>query len=314
MHIDDDQQAFHGGLDAALGAVGAELTGRGLDPAAVSHRVVHGGPRHDEPTIVDDDLLRDLQEAVPLAPLHLPGAIDSMTLARRRWPDVPHVACFDTTFHRTLPEAARRLPVPPELVDLGVRRYGFHGLSVQSVLARHPGLGDVVVAHLGSGCSVTAVDTQGRSRHTTMSMTPTAGMMSSTRTGDLDPEIVLFLIEEHGYPPAAVRQIVDRASGLAGVAVGRRDVRELLAAADDDAALALQMFVRSAAMAIAACATALDCWDNLVFTGGVGERSEVVRDRIVHRLHLPPTVRVQVVPADEELVLDREARVLLAGR
>jgi acetate kinase len=318
------------GLEAAVGSIATALAQRSLPPAVVSHRIVHGGPNHYQPTIVDDVLLADLAAAIPLAPLHLPGALDTIRHARAAWPDAVHVACFDTGFHHDLPEASRRLPVAAELAAVGVRRYGFHGLSIMSVLHAHPDLGSAVIAHLGSGCSVTAV-MDGRSRHTTMSLTPTAGMISATRSGDLDPEIVLYLIEEIGYRLDRLRTILDHESGLAGIAGGRHDMRDLLAAraaGDGDATLALSMFANSAAMAIASCAVTLDRWSTLVFTGGVGEHAAAVRDDICARLVAlratgsarPGTtpvaqlsasgVTVLVVPADEESVLDRLARAL----
>lgn len=297
-------------IAAAIDSVEEALSARSLEPDAVAHRVVHGGPRHQEPALVDDALLADLRAAVPLAPLHLPAALEAIEHARRRWPDVAHVACFDTGFHRDLPERSRRLPVPRELSDVGIRRYGFHGLSMHSVLLARPDMGNAVVAHLGSGCSVTAIGADGRPRHTTMSFTPTAGMMSATRTGDIDPEIALYLIDQHGYSPAQLRDLFDRNSGLAGVASGRRDVRDLQSADDAAAVLALDMFVQSAAMAIASCATTLDGWDTLVFTGGVGEHATSLRDRIRARLRCEG-VDVIVVAADEERVMDRIARALL---
>jgi acetate kinase len=278
--------------------------------------------------MVDDALLADLRAAIPLAPLHLPGALATIDQARRSWPGAAQVACFDTGFHADLPTRSSRLPVSAELADLGVRRYGFHGLSIQSVLHQHPELDQAVIAHLGSGCSVTAV-AGGRPRHTTMSLTPTSGMVSGTRTGDLDPEIVLYLIQQHGYQVDQLRDAFDQRSGLAGIAGGRHDLRDLLGADDPAAGLALDIFIDSAAMAIASCATTLDHWPVLVFTGGVGEHAEPVRERICARLltlrggdpngeldgsvqRLQATgLRVLVVPADEEAVLDRLTRQLL---
>jgi acetate kinase len=321
-------RSFTGGLAEAVDTIAVELGSRGLTPGAVAHRVVHGGPKHYLPTVVDEALVADLRAAIPLAPLHLPGDLDSISHARRAWPDVPHVACFDTGFHHNLPERSRRLPVPEELVAVGVRRYGFHGLSVQSALHAHPDLGGAVIAHLGSGCSVTAV-ADGRPRHTTMSLTPTGGMVSATRAGDLDPEVVLYLIQQHGYTVDELRALLDRHSGLAGIAGGRHDMRDLLAAHDDSAALALDVFTTNAAMAIAACAATLDRWDSLVFTGGVGEHAEAIRQMICARLlvirsgapgaesaepiaELASTgIRTLVVTADEEAVMDRLTRALL---
>jgi acetate kinase len=201
-------------------------------------------------------------------------------------------------------------------------------LSIQSVLHAKPDLGGAVIAHLGSGCSVTAV-ADGLPRHTSMSFTPTSGTVSTTRSGDLDPEIVLFLIEEHGFSVERLRGLLDRSSGVAGIAGGRRDLRDLLASDDADAALAFDVFVTDIAMTIAACATTLDDWDSLVFTGGIGENSDIVRDRILDRLitlRAGPSgdpdrarafaatgVRVLVVPADEEGVLDRLSRAFVSA-
>lgn len=286
-----------------------------LTADVVSHRVVHGGPDHYQPTLVDDALLVDLTAAIPLAPLHLPAAIASIQHARAAWPQATHVACFDTGFHHDLPESATRLPIAAELAAVGVRRYGFHGLSIMSVLHARSDLGHAVIAHLGSGCSVTAV-ADGLPRYTTMSLTPSSGMLSGTRSGDLDPEIVLYLIEEHGYSVDRLRELLDRHSGLAGLAGGRHDVRDLLsarAAGDSAADLALTVFADGAARAIAACAVALERWDALVFTGGVGEHATEIRDDITHRLRsfTGDSVPVLVVPADEELILDELARGLI---
>lgn len=309
MTIDEQSAPFHGDVAAAVVAIADRLAADGRSPDIVGHRVVHGGPKHNQPTVINDGLLDDLAEVVPLAPLHLPSDLASIEQARSAWPKSVHVACFDTGFHHDLPDVARRLPVPSELAALGVRRYGFHGLSIQSVLDRHPDLGGAVIAHLGSGCSVSAVQ-DGRPRWTTMSLTPTGGMMSATRTGDLDPEIVLLLLQHHGYSPDELRRALDHDSGLAGLAEGRHDVRDLLGATDPDAALALELFALDAAQAIAACATTLERWDALVFTGGVGEHAAALRERIEARLRpvRPAAVRVLVVPADEERVIDRLAR------
>lgn len=299
----------------AVALLAQRLQDKGIHPDAVGHRVVHGGPNHTRSTVVDDALLADLRDVVPLAPLHLPSGLAVVAAARSAWPDAVHVACFDTAFHAGLPDVSRRLPVAAVLADRGVRRYGFHGLSIQSVLRAAPELDNVVVAHLGSGCSVTAV-AGGVSRHTTMSLTPTGGMPSATRSGDLDPEIVLYLIEECGYDVPALRELLDRESGLAGLAEGRGDLRDLLAAeaGDPDAGLAVDVFVHATAAAIVACALALDRFDALVFTGGVGEHADPVRERVLGRMKrigVSPN-DVRVIAADEQVVIDDEVRALLA--
>ena len=315
---------------AAVHELADQVRSQGLELAAVAHRVVHGGPDHVQPERVDDDLLVSLRELVPFAPLHLPGDIDAIVAARAQWPELPHVACFDTAFHATLPEAARRLPLPDDVAALGVQRYGFHGLNVQHVVDSVPSLGRAVIAHLGGGCSVTAL-TDGRSVATSMSFSPTGGIPSATRTGDLDPDALLFLADR-GWSTADLRDLVNRRSGLAGISGGLADVQEITARADagDQACrLALEVFTLAVASAVAGCTAALGGLDTLVFTGGVGEHSPTVRRTVADRLaHLGVAVdpagtgpgdvsvhgsrvRTMVVPADEEIVMDRQARRLL---
>lgn len=311
LTVDDEPAADPGqSLTDAVGTLATELAHRHRTVDVVVHRVVHGGPDHRDPERVDDALVGVLRELVPFAPLHLPGDLESIAAARLEWPHAVHVACFDTQFHADLPDEARRLPVPREVVELGVQRYGFHGLSVQHVVDTVADLGRAVVAHLGSGCSVTAVD-GGRSLHTSMSFSPTGGTVSATRAGDLDPEVLLFLIEQ-GWSVPELRTLVDRRSGLAGVSGGTSDVRDLLDHRGDDPAadLALRMFVRSVAQSVAAAAAVLDGWDTLVFTGGVGEHSAEIRDAVLTRLAHLGEPRVEVVATDEEAVMDRLARTL----
>ncbi|RBY85378.1 acetate/propionate family kinase [Blastococcus sp. TF02A-26] len=321
--------------DDVAGAV-AELAGRvddaGVELVAVAHRVVHGGPRHTAPERVDDGLVASLRELVPFAPLHLPGAIAAIAAARERWPALPHVACFDTAFHAVLPEAATRLPLPEEVARLGVRRYGFHGLNLEHVVDTVPDLGRAVVAHLGGGCSVTALD-GGRPVATSMSFSPTGGVLSATRTGDLDPDAVLFL-GEHGWSIPELRDLVNHRSGIAGLTGGVTDMQDVearAAAGDDDCPLALEVFTRSVATTVAGYTALLGGLDTLVFTGGIGEHSAGVRSAVAGMLAhlgvaLDPAaagpgpispagagVRVLVVTADEEIVMDRQVRRLLRG-
>jgi acetate kinase len=303
---------FDGDLPAAITQLAHLLGRRGIRPDAVAHRVVHGGPDFYRPTVITDTVRKALAGLVKWAPLHLPGELASIDAARTAWPDAVHVACFDTAFHHTLPDEARRLPLPDRF---GLRRYGFHGLSVQSIVDAVPNLGGATIAHLGSGCSVTAV-VDGRSVHSSMSLTPTGGTMSGTRSGDLDPEIPLLLLDQPDATTDTVRTMLDRHSGLAGIAHGVHDMRDLLAVRDSDPAadLALRVFTRSVAMGIAAAATALPRWDILVFTGGIGEHAATVRTEICRRLtSLGPGPRVLVVPADEAAVMDRETRELLGS-
>ena len=260
---------------------------------AVGHRVVHGGARFTGPTLIDDEVLSGLDSVSDLAPLHDPRAIATIRAARKLFQGIPHVAVFDTAFHTTLPEVARRYPVPDEWLEHGVRRFGFHGLSVEwstrraaSLLGRSIGELQIVVAHLGGGCSVTAVD-RGRSVRTSMGMTPLEGLMMGTRAGSIDPGIVFRLIR-YGVSPDEIERALDHQSGLRGVG-GTEDMRSLLASeADGDrrAMLAIEMFVDRAAAGIAAAATALDGLDGVVFTGGIGEAAVSVRSRICSRLTL----------------------------
>jgi len=341
---DPVSEPFDGDLPAAIARLAELLARHGVQPDAIAHRVVHGGPSYDRATVITDTVRETLDALVAWAPLHLPGDLASIDAARRAWPDTVHVACFDTAFHHSLPDEARRLPLAAQADQLGLRRYGFHGLSVQSIIDAVPDLGGAVIAHLGSGCSVTAVS-DGRSLHTSMSLTPTGGVMSATRSGDLDPEIPLLLLDRPGATTDSVRGMLDQDSGLAGIAHGLHDVRDLLAARHHDPAadLALRVFTRSVAMAVAAAATALPRWDTLVFTGGIGEHAPAVCGEICRRLTSlrPPLsvrggpsgdpaakvhigaaagmraltatgLRVLIAQADEAAVMDRQTRALLA--
>jgi len=242
------------------------------------------------------------------------------------WPDAEVLLVPDNLFHRSLPDEAVELPLPAEVRATGLRRWGFHGLAVQSVVDELPGLGSGVVVHLGSGCSVTAVQ-GGASRSTSMSLSPAGGIPSVTRSGDLDPEVVLRLVDAGGGSISGVRELLNQRSGISGLSGGRTDIRGLLAAADPAADLAVRVFVRQVAMSIAAAVTTLDGWDTLVFTGGIGMNSEEIRERICARLLPirpgateyagPPSqrlvatgLRVCTVPVDEEAVMDRLARAV----
>ncbi|SDF00743.1 acetate kinase [Blastococcus aurantiacus] len=316
---------------AAVHELADRVRSQDIELVAVVHRVVHGGPEHTRPELVDDDLVASLRALVPFAPLHLPGDIDAIVAARGQWPELRHVACFDTAFHATLPDAARRLPLPDDVAALGVQRYGFHGLNLQHVVESVPSLGRAVVAHLGGGCSVTAI-ADGRSVATSMSFSPTGGIPSATRTGDLDPDALLFLADR-GWSTAELRDLVNRRSGLAGISGGLADVQEITTRADagDRACrLALEVFTLAIATEVAGSTAALGGLDTLVFTGGVGEHSSTVRSAVTGRLaHLgvaidpaarapgdvsagAAPVRTLVVPADEEIVMDGQTRRLLA--
>jgi acetate kinase len=281
---------------AGLTAMLDGLAEAGIAPdsiEAVGHRVVHGGEQFTEPVAVDDRVVEALEALDDLAPLHNPPAIETMRAALDALPDPVHVAAFDTAFHATLPEPARRYPVPDRWVEeWGVRRYGFHGLSIAwsleragELLRRSPDALRLVVAHLGGGASVTAVE-GGRSVDTSMGLTPLEGLMMATRSGSIDPGAILRVLRA-GHPLDAVAEDLERRSGLRGVSGRSSDMRELLRAEDDGdqrASLAIELFVRRAAAGIAAAATSLQGIDALVFTGGIGEHASGVRARIVERL------------------------------
>jgi acetate kinase len=224
-----------------------------------------------------------LEAAVPFAPLHLPPALAIIRFAQRHFPWLPQAACFDTAFHRDLPDVARTLPLPAALRDQGIRRYGFHGLSCESILRQ---LGDaapdrLIIAHLGNGASVTAVKA-GKSIDTSMGLTPAGGVVMGTRSGDLDPGILVYLLREKGFDAEMLETLIDRRSGLLGVSGVDSDMRALRQAArsNANAALAIRLFGYSVRKQIAAMIAALDGADAIVFTGGIGENDAAVRAAI----------------------------------
>jgi len=255
--------------------------------AAVGHRIVHGGPRHYEPARVTPELLGELNESVALAPNHLPAAIGLIQSLQRRYAELPHVACFDTGFHRDLPEIARRLPIPRTWDQRGVRRYGFHGLSYEYVIhtlrSDHPELarGRLVLAHLGNGSSLAAVK-DGAPVDTSMSFTPLAGPMMSTRSGDIDPGLVAVMARQERLTPDQTEELLGSRSGLLAVSASTGDMRQLLEreAQDPLARLAVDMYSYQIRKWIGSFAAALGGLDGLVFTGGIGEHASAVRARI----------------------------------
>ncbi len=251
-------------------------------PVAVGHRVAHGGPHYAVPAIVDLQLLTILRELVPFAPLHLPSEILGIEAVADRFPGLPQVACFDTAFHRRMPEIAQRLPLPREFWNEGLRRYGFHGLSYEYILDAlgAAAQGRTVIAHLGNGCSMAAVQ-GGRPLDTTMGFTPTGGFMMGTRTGDLDPGILLYLMNEKGYDSARIEHLVNYKAGLLGVSEISPDMKTLLDKRESEphAAQAVEMFCYQVRKHIGSLTAALGGIDTLVFTGGIGERAAPVRRR-----------------------------------
>ncbi len=273
---------------ALLERVAALLPDDALPPDVVAHRIVHGGSRL-APALLTDEVLAELSACAPLAPLHQPAALLLTGAARSRWPGARHVAVFDTAWHATLATWSRRLAVPQALHDAGVMRYGFHGLAFQSAMRRLSALDNsagaqrIVLAHLGSGCSLCAV-AQGRSIDTTMGMTPLDGLPMATRSGSLDPGVVLFLQRQLKMSTDAVERLLWRDSGLLGVSGRSGDMRLLLAAPDDASKLAVEQFVMRVAQGIAAMATSLGGIDALVFSGGIGTHAPIIRQRVVDLL------------------------------
>jgi acetate kinase len=270
---------------------------------AVGHRVVHGGDR-SEPCVIDDALEAEIRDLAELAPLHNTAALAALERARAALPDVPHVAVFDTAFHRTLPPAASTYAIPARWrEEWRIHRYGFHGISVQWVASqvRVPRL---VVCHLGGGCSITAV-LDGRSVDTTMGFSPLEGVPMATRSGSVDPGALLYLLRTDKLTVDEVERALEHESGLAGLSGGGSgDVREA-------SEPAIAVFVHRVAGAVAAMASALGGLDALAFTGGIGEHATAVRDRIVERIRFLGDFGVEVVPAREELVIAQAVRDVL---
>jgi acetate kinase len=311
---------------------------------AVGYRVVHGGERFRAPTLVTPQVIAEVDALRTLAPLHNGIAVATMRAGLAAIPQLPHVAVFDTAFHATLPEDAYRYAVPDRwFEEWGVRRYGFHGMSVEwsseraaQLLGRPESDVRLVVAHLGSGCSVTAVD-GGRSVATSMGLTPLEGLMMGTRSGSIDPGILFYLRRNDRLTEDELAEQLDHDSGLVGVSGRTSDVRELLeleSNGDQRAGLALRMFVRRAAECIASAATSLPKLDAIAFTGGIGENAAGLRAQMVERLAsiglapigagdvredavlslpgaAPAVLRIQ---AREDVVVARAAARLVDGR
>lgn len=301
----------HGGAathEAALLDVLAQLNARQVHIGAVGHRIVHGGTRLVEPVLIDDAVVAQIDDLVPLAPLHQPHSVAGVRAARHAFAGVPQVACFDTAFHAGQPELNRRFALPQALFDAGVRRYGFHGLSYESILAQllaNDALrarGRVVIAHLGNGASMCALHA-GRSVATTMSFSPLDGLPMGTRCGRLDAAVVLHLIQQQGRSVDDVSRLLFRESGLLGLSGVSGDMRELEASSLASAAMAIDYFVEHALRELAGMAAALRGIDTLVFTGGIGEHAAGLRARIVAGAAWLGPIDVQVLRSNEEAVI-----------
>jgi len=305
-------------------------------PDAVGHRVVHGGPDHVKPERVTRELLESLQTLIGFAPLHLPSEIQVMRFIGQVEPDVPQVACFDTAFHRGMPDVAQRFSIPRRFWHHGLRRYGFHGLSYEYIISTLGAEADgrIIIGHLGNGASLAAVRAR-RPLDTTMGLTPSGGMMMGTRSGDLDPGVLLYLLGEKKYTLSQLDHLVNEESGLLGVSAITSDMKSLTeeAASDAQARQAVEMFCYIARKHIGAMTAVLDGLDLLVFTGGIGEHSALVRQQICAGLgylgieleeernnsHAPVISKedsrcsVRVIPTNEDLMIARHTRHVVFG-
>jgi acetate kinase len=253
---------------------------REFQPSAVGHRVVHGGPNLRHHCLIKDAVLPQLEAATAFSPLHNPPALSVIRFAQQHFPRLPQVACFDTAFHAGMPDVARTLPLPLELRSGGIYRYGFHGLSCESIMRQ---LGNnrpdrLIIAHLGNGASVTAVK-NGQSVDTSMGLTPTGGVIMGTRCGDLDPGVLVYLAREKNFDAARLEALVNHQSGLLGISGVDGDMRRLheASATNADARLAIEMFCYTIRKQVSAMTAALDGVEMLIFTGGIGEHDAKVR-------------------------------------
>ena len=332
------------GHDSALRTVFGWLKTReeGRGPDAVGHRVVHGGADYLEPHLIGSGLMSRLRQLVPLAPDHLPHEIKAIDAVSRFSPGSRQVACFDTAFHRTMPPVAQLLPLPRHIIDAGVIRYGFHGLSYEYIMrALREEAGEeaagkrTIIAHLGNGASMAAVE-NGKGVDTTMGFTPAGGLMMSSRSGDLDPGVLLYLLNELGYSPSTLNDLVNRQAGLAGLSGRGPDMEDLLGREADDsrAAAAVGLFCYQARKFLGALSSVLGGLDTLVFTAGIGENSPEIRRRICENMGYlgirldeqrndagegviskdDSPVTVRVMKTNEELMIARHTRDVVMSR
>jgi acetate kinase len=334
-----DQRRELPDFDSALREVFKELGSRQID--AIGHRVVHGGSRYAQPEQVGSELLDALRALTPIDPLHLPQAIDTMEGASSFLPEVPQVACFDTAFHRAMPRVAQIYALPRELTEAGIVRYGFHGLSYEYILEQLRTIdpaaarGRVIVAHLGNGASMVATR-DGKSVDTTMGFTPTGGLVMGTRSGDLDPGVLVYLAADRAMSPMQISDLLTRQSGLLGVSGRSSDMRELLDAREKDpqSSEAVELFCYRGRQFIGSLAAVLGGLDTLVFTGGIGEHAAEVRrgmctglDFLGIRLDESENDKnaaiisteggaatVRVIPTDEDQMIARHTQRLLWGQ
>ena len=323
-------------LDKLVAFLRARL---GRLPTAIGHRVVHGGPDYSEPTVIDDAVLERLEVLSPLAPLHQPNNLAPIRAVRARQPQLLQVACFDTAFHRGHPEVADRYALPEQLYAEGVRRYGFHGLSYEYIANRLPEIapniarGRVVVAHLGSGASMCAISA-GKSVESTLGFTALDGLPMGTRPGQLDPGIVLYLMQEKGMSAKDIEHFLYNECGLKGMSGISNDVRDLLASKDPRAKLTLDYFTYRISLYAGMLAAAMGGIDGFVFTAGIGENAPAIREAVAGRLawlgldfdresnasgkmlisRASSRVACYVIPTDEELMIARHTLAVLRAQ
>ena len=289
-----------------------------LAVVAFGHRVVHGGRDFIHPEVITNDVLEKLKSYIPMAPLHQPAALGLIEEAQKLYPDVPHIACFDTAFHHTMPDVERRLPLPRRFHDEGIMRYGFHGLSYQHIAAVLPEFaGDkansrVIVAHLGGGSSACAMKNQ-QSIASTMGFSTLDGLMMGTRCGALDSGVLLYLLMEKELSAAEVSDLLYYQSGLRGVSDISGDMQELLENKSPPAQEAIGLYCALAAKQIFGLLPSLGGLDALVFTGGIGEHATVIRETITRLLRWIGDFPVYVIPTDEELVMAQACYIKLKG-
>ncbi|HJV24379.1 MAG TPA: acetate/propionate family kinase [Aromatoleum sp.] len=309
-----------------------------LDIVAAGHRIVHGGELHSAPVLLNESVLRDLDSFIPLAPLHQPHNLRAVRAVAALLPEIPQVGCFDTAFHRTQPAVAQAFALPRAISAEGVKRYGFHGLSYDYVARQLPDVvherarGAVLIAHLGNGASMCALR-DGKSVASTMGFTAVEGLMMGTRTGSLDPGVLLYLMEQKGMDAKALTNLLYKQSGLLGVSGISQDMRTLLASDAREAREAVELFCYRIAREIGSLAAAAGGLDALVFTGGIGEHAAEVRQRVAElsawlgieidaeanarhaqRIDTPQSrVAVAVVPTNEEGMIARYTVDLLAN-
>jgi acetate kinase len=292
-----------------LGWLGAA---RGKNVTAIGHRVVHGGGVFTQPTLINADVIRQLEEFIPLAPLHQPAALKLIFETSKLFPEIPQIACFDTAFHSTISKMEQRFALPESLYAEGVRRYGFHGLSyeyIASVLPENIANSRVVVAHLGGGASACAIKNR-VSQASTMGFSTLDGLMMGSRCGTLDVGVILHLLQHKKMSVGEVEKLLYKKSGLLGVSGISAEMSDLLASDLPQAKTAIELFCYNAAKQIAGLIPALGGLDALVFTGGIGEHAGAVRDKICAHLAWVSDFLVHTIATNEELVIARACKTL----